>query len=394
MTQTRSGDDFGLRLGALFACLFFAIGIQFPFFPLWLKTRGLDAEAIGIVLAVPIVIRIVAVPVISRAVDRTGDLRAGLILTSFGSAIGFAIVGMAYGFGPILLAVALASLAAAPTVSLADAYALKGLALRHRAYGPLRLWGSIAFIAANLGTGLLLNALAPGELIWLIVAAFSVLGLSTLFMARIESTPLAPTGEARSAAVGHLWQSPQFLAIAVAASLIQASHALYYGFSTVDCTTKGLSGTTIGILWALGVAAEIVLFACSGRLALSPFALVGLGAAGAVIRWLAMAFDPALPILAAVQCLHGLSFGATHLGAIQFVARLAGDRKAAAAQGDFATLLAIGNAAATGGSGLLYGTLGDYGYVVMAAIAGAGAASLCLARRMQLRPRNRSDGTQ
>ena len=388
MTPARSGDDFGLRLAALFACLFFAIGIQFPFFPLWLKTRGLDAEAIGIVLAVPIVVRIVAVPVLSRAVDRAGNLRAGLMLTSFGAAIGFAIVGMAYGFGPILIAVAIASLAAAPTVSLADAYALRGLALRHRAYGPLRLWGSIAFIAANLGTGLLLGTLAPGGLIWLIVAAFSILGLSTLFVPRLDSAPLAPAGETPPSAAGHLWQSSQFLAIAVAASLIQASHALYYGFSTVDWTTKGLSSTTIGVLWALGVVAEIVLFACSGRLALSPFALVGLGAASAVIRWLAMIFDPALPMLAVVQCLHGLFFGATHLGAIQFVARLAGDRKAAAAQGDFATLLAIGNAAATGASGLLYGTLGDYGYAVMAAMAALGAASIGLARRMQLTPQN------
>jgi len=383
MIQRRSGDNFGLRLGVLFACLFLVIGIQFPFFPLWLKTRGLDAEGIGIVLATPIVIRIVAVPLVSRAVDRAGDLRGGLIVTAFGAAVGFAIVGLAYGFIPILLAVALASLAAAPITSLADAYALRGLSLRQRAYGPLRLWGSIAFIAANLGTGLLLNTLAPKNLVWLIVAGFVLVGSSALFLSRLDAAP-SSDAKADGKPSGHLWKAPGFLAIAIAASLIQASHALYYGFSTVDWTAKGLSSTTIGILWALGVVAEIVLFAFSGRLTLNPGTLVAIGAAGAVIRWFVMVFDPPLPLLACVQCLHGLSFGATHLGAIQFVARLAGDRKAAAAQGDFATLLAIGNAAATGAAGFLYGTLGDYSYAVMAAMAALGGLTIAAARRMHI----------
>ena len=38
------------------------------------------------------------------------------------------------------------------------------------AYGPVRLWGSVAFIAANLAGGVLLDMLAPRNLIWLIFA--------------------------------------------------------------------------------------------------------------------------------------------------------------------------------------------------------------------------------
>jgi PPP family 3-phenylpropionic acid transporter len=36
---------------------------------------------------------------------------------------------------------------------LLDAYALKGLALRGRAYSPVRLWGAGAFVIANFGAG-------------------------------------------------------------------------------------------------------------------------------------------------------------------------------------------------------------------------------------------------
>lgn len=381
MTPSTSADDFGLRLAVLYACLFIVIGIQFPFFPLWLKARGLDAEAIGIVLAMPILVRIFAVPVLNRAVDRVGDLRGGLIAAAFAGAAGFAIVGFAYGFVPILLAVAFASLVSGPLLSLADAYALKGLSARRRAYGPVRLWGSIAFIAANFSTGLLLAVMAIEHLIWLIVAAFALLGAATLWLRRPEAATFADAEPKPSAT--HLWRSPKFLAVAAAASLIQASHALYYGFSALDWTAKGISSTTIGLLWGLGVVAEIVLFAVSGRRPLDPMTLLAMGAAGAAIRWIAMASDPAFALLPLIQCLHGLSFGATHLGSIQFVARLAGDKRAAAAQGDFSTILAIGGAAAAGASGLLYEALGDNGYAAMAGMAAVGGACLILALRVR-----------
>jgi PPP family 3-phenylpropionic acid transporter len=157
-------------------------------------------------------------------------------------------------------------------------------------------------------------------------------------------------------------------------SLVQASHAVYYGFSTLDWTAKGLDGTAIGALWALGVAAEIVLFAFSARLptAIGPRALLAIGAAGAVVRWSAMAFDPPVALLPLLQCLHGLSFGASFLGAVQFLARATPDGEAATVQGDLATIQGVVTAAATGVSGLLYGRFGDLAYVAMAACAALG----------------------
>ena len=81
------------------------------------------------------------------------------------------------------------------------------------------------------------------------------------------STAAPPHAQRRSGAIRQiLWRSSVFVAVLIACSLVQASHALYYGFSTIDWTTKGLSDTAIGSLWALGVIAEILLFAASGFL--------------------------------------------------------------------------------------------------------------------------------
>jgi PPP family 3-phenylpropionic acid transporter len=166
---------------------------------------------------------------------------------------------------------------------------------------------------------------------------------------------------------------PGVLPVAVGASLIQASHAVYYGFATLDWTGRGLSGIAIGALWGLGVAAEIVLFAFSPRLpALTPRALLILGAAGAVVRWGVMALDPPAALLVPLQCLHALSFGAAYLGAVQFISRLAPEGEAATAQGDFSTLQGIVTAVATGLSGVLYGSFGSLAYGAMAACAAVG----------------------
>src|SRR5262249_31604452 len=62
-----------------------------------------------------------------------------------------------------------------PLMPLADAYAFLGLrrrgADRLPAYGPVRLWGSAAFIAGSFGAGFLLDVIAPRELIRLVVVA-------------------------------------------------------------------------------------------------------------------------------------------------------------------------------------------------------------------------------
>jgi PPP family 3-phenylpropionic acid transporter len=181
----------------------------------------------------------------------------------------------------------------------------------------------------------------------------------------------------------HLRQ-PAFLAIAAAGSLIQASHAVYYGFATLDWTQKGYAGPTIGVLWALGVVAEIVLFAFSARLpaAIGPAALILIGAAGAVLRWIATAMDPPFALLAPLQLLHALSFGATHLGTMMFLMRSAPEGGRAAAQGDIATANTLVMAAASALSGALYGAGGSLAYLAMAALAATGAACALVAARL------------
>ncbi len=81
---------------------------------------------------------------------------------------------------------------------LTDAYALRGVARYGLNYGPLRLWGSAAFVAGALACGLLVEVIAASHLIWVIasVAALGAVvsfGLQPLDGARTAAAPMSAT---------------------------------------------------------------------------------------------------------------------------------------------------------------------------------------------------------
>ncbi len=366
-------DRFGLRLSLFYGAFFLYAGLSMPFMPAWLAAKGLDAREIGIVLAAPMVVRVIAVPLSTRLADRLGLLQGALLAASLASVAGFALVGVLSGFAAIFWGFVLAAIAVAPVLPLGDAYALRALRGRMPRYGPVRMWGSVAFIAANLGGGLLLAQLGARHVIWAVVAALAFNAAAALLLA-----PLAPEARAQQAGrpQASLWRSGAFVAVVVGASLIQASHSVFYGFATLQWTARGIAGPAIGALWALGVVAEVLLFALSGRLvgALGPIRMIVLGGVGGIVRWGIMAFDPPTAALPPLQCLHALSFAATHLGTMHFLAQAVPAGRGATAQGDAAVVQGIVSAGAMSLSGVLVAAYGGLAYAAMAAAAALGTA--------------------
>ncbi len=373
---------FAPRLAALYAAMFAMLGIQLPFFPVWLKAKGLDAQLIGVVLAIPMIVRVFAIPIATRVADRRDALRAAIVIASCASVVGYAMTGFAAGAVAIVVAYGLASLAFTPVMPLTETYALRGLSARGQAYGPVRLWGSAAFIAGSFLAGYATDVMPARELIWLIVAALLITALTAYSLAPLSPTPAQPAETANTRK--SLLRDPAFVAVLAAASLIQASHAVYYGFSALQWRAAGLDGAAIAGLWALGVVAEIVLFAVSSRLPppVTPVVLILIGGGGAVLRWTAMACDPPALLLPWLQLLHALSFGATFFGSLNFVARSAPPGQSATAQGYLAIASGVVMAGSMGLSGLLYAAFGGVAYAAMALTGVAGGACAFVAYQL------------
>ena len=295
--------------------------------------------------------------------------RALIIGASALSVAGFAILGFADRWQSRSFSIA--SIVSTPIMLLAQVCKLRGLAQWGRAYGPVRLWGSAAFIVATFGAGFLLDVIEPLQLIWLVVAANRAYGGEVL------AGPLEPPcdGPRRiDPSVRWLLRDRTFLAFTAAASLIQASHAVY-GFSTIDWLAAGCRRRHDRERWASAWWPKCVV-AVSTRMpaAMTPTVMISIGAAGAVIRWTAMALEPPAVVLPAVQCLHALSFGATHLGTLAFVARVAPPGLGTIVQRLYRGRARTDDGRRHGSFRALYGRYGGLAYGAMAVAGFAGGA--------------------
>ncbi len=252
-------------------------------------------------------------------------------------------------------------------------------------YGWPRGIGSAAFIFGNVAMGFVLGLTTPDALlVWIVVAALGAAAAARWLLPPdpVHEGGVRVPGRDRLKGLGALLGDPVFMLAIVSTGLIQASHGFYNAFSALTWKAQGLPTALVGVLWGLGVAAEVgfLWFMEPWRRRVGPERLVVLGGTGAVVRWTCLALSPPLWLLLPLQALHALSFTATFLGTLQLIERLAPPTSASGAQ----TL----NSALSGGvliglttvaSGRLFDAVGARGYLAMSLVAALGlAGALCL----------------
>jgi PPP family 3-phenylpropionic acid transporter len=364
------------RFALLYGAQFLGFGAMMPFLPAILAEGGLDPGAIGLVLAAGSLLRVLAGPAIGRVADRAADPRRLLAACCVVAAAAGAGFGLAAGFAALLAVQLIHSAAAAPVIPLSDSQAAAAVRAGGFDYARVRAVGSATFIAGALAAGFAAEAAGPRVAAWLLAAGLLVTAMAALWL---PALPRA-SGAARGGLLAPLARA-DFRRALLAASLVQGSHAAYYGFATLHWQAAGLSTGFIGVLWALGVVAEIGLFLVGGRLAerLGTQGLVLLGALGGALRWTVTALTTEPIALVLVQPLHAASFGAMHLAAMRAMVALP-EGLAGRAQ----TLLAAAVGASTGlliwASGPVFEMVGGLVFLAMAALCVVAASMAWRAR--------------
>jgi PPP family 3-phenylpropionic acid transporter len=372
----------GARISIFFGAIFLAYGVIVPYFPVWLHARGLSPVEISTVTAAPLFVRLLFTPSVLQLADRLQDYR-GVIIAMAWSAVALALWASAVsGFWPILLVGVAFLLTIGTCLPLTETIAVAGVRTAGLDYGRMRLWGSITFIVANFAGGVLIEALGGGSGIWLIAFA-AALTVAAAYMLpepgeRKPAAVVNPSADWRTSLPVRLLNSRLFLLFLVAIGCTHGAHATFYTFGALHWQAQGLSAVWVGTLWAIGVTAEVVLFAFSAPIVrrFSPVQLIVAGAGAAVVRWSAMAFDPPLALLLPLQLLHAFTYGAAHLGAILFITRAVSPKGMGSAQAFYAVVAAglilgiVGLA-----SGALYERLGGHVYFLPAAVSLIGLAA-------------------
>jgi PPP family 3-phenylpropionic acid transporter len=374
------GRNLAFRYAAFYGAVFLAVGIYQPFWPVFLKSRGLSAAEIGLIFALTSWIRIVSTPAIAQIADRSGRAKATLVVAAALCLVVFTGFFEARGFWPILLVMLPAAVCFQPLIPLVESQTMAAVQRERLDYGRIRLWGSLTFILGTVGAGSMITDRAPGLVFYLVLGALALTLLAALALPaaparRHEGAPLNPL---------KLLRDRRFLLFLGTASLIQASHAAYYGFSALHWQAAGLSEATIGLLWAEGVAVEVLLFAFSGAVMAraGPAALLALAALAGMLRWTVLAATTDLGLLIAVQALHALTFGAAHLGAMHFIARAAPPGLGTTAQSLYSAVsggVAMGLAMLLAGA--LYEVAGGQAFLAMTALSAIGFGLALVLRR-------------
>ncbi len=364
---------------------FAAIGIHAPYFPLWLEAHGFRGVSMSLIAALSPALSAVAPPLIGALSDARGG-RGSLLSVVCGlaalamSALALAEAsGVARTFVVVFACVFVYASCRAPIILLADRIALESSG----DYGRRRLWGSVGFLLGALGFG---HLCPPEYARWLPGAVALALWSAFCVSLRLPRASRAPARGHLTGALRRLGRQPRMVFLLLGSSSFSFSHASYDLCGSLAFRDLGASSHTIGLLWATGVVAEVLLLARATQLLQAVPAerlLVASYAIGA-LRWLGMSALPSAEIGFLLQPLHGVSFGLVWISSLEVLRRASGPSALGGAQGVFMAANSAGGTLGILTFGPLYAASGATGVYQLAALAACGAvllSSLAVVRR-------------
>ena len=180
-------------------------------------------------------------------------------------------------------------------------------------------------------------------------------------------------------------RQPVVLAFLLVCFLMLVSHGPYYTFYSIYLEIHGYSRGMIGLLWAIGVMAEVIVFLLIHRILLTVDLrrLLLITFALTAARWVLIGyFIDNLSVLFFAQLFHAFSFGVFHAVSISLVHRFFIGRHQGRGQALYASL-SFGAGGAVGSllSGLLWDQIAHAALFTLAAIV-AGVAWVVVWRFM------------
>ncbi len=360
-------------LSGYYFFFFASLGAFLPYWGLYLKTLGFDPQAIGELMAVIMVTKVIGPNIWGWIADHTGAYMRMIRVAALIAVLAFSALLWVVDYWLILGALAFFSFFWNAALPLFEATTMNHLGDDVHHYSKIRLWGSIGFIFSVTALAPVFDRFDMRILPSIVLALLICIWLNTLW---VKDRKSQSPEEHHPRLLGTLKQQI-VVCLLIACMLTQASHGPYYTFFSIYLEGYGYSRTLIGMLWALGVVAEIVVFLFMhhwlylfGARNLFLIALLF-----TVVRWLLIANQAQdLSIMLLAQLMHAASFGLYHAAAIQMIHKLFPGKLQGRGQALYSSLsFGLGGAIGSFLSGYVWNGLGETWIYYMAAImAGVG----------------------
>ena len=311
--------EFGVR--ALFFSYFAFIGGISPYLSLYLSQQGHSIERIGVLMALPQLMRIIAPPFWGWLADATHRYRMMLRVSAMATLIlALAMPWAGSSYAAIFIVLSLLFFASAAQAPIAEATALSFSAGDTGVYGRIRLWGSIGFLLAVVLIGPILDRTGIARLPHALIVLLFLLVLVVWLVPETQAP--APVLRTRQTRVRERLKQPAVMLFFIAAFLMIFAHASLYAFFSLFLEQHGYSKTAIGVIWAIGVVIEIALFRVQKTLFVRFGAgtLLSLSLFTAALRFgLIAASAGNLIVIVFIQFLHAITFGVHHSACMAYL---------------------------------------------------------------------------
>ena len=294
---------------------------MYPYWPLYLQHLGFTPERIGLLLAVPMITKLIAPNLWAWLGDVTGRRLAILRLGSFLGLLCFLGITINQSFYWLAIVIGGYSFFWNAILPQYEVITLGFLKDKPERYSLVRVWGSVGFILAVLGGGYYFEHLSIELFPWVGIGLLACIFISSLLIPQSSE-------EVREHKRESLWRivrQPTVIAFLIAGTLLQMAHGAYYSFFSIYLEELGFSRTAIGFLWSIGVVAEVFIFMVMHTLLLKlgvRFVLIA-SLLLASLRWYMIGNGSEwLWLLILAQCLHAFTFGTFHAASIESIRRL------------------------------------------------------------------------
>jgi MFS transporter, PPP family, 3-phenylpropionic acid transporter len=380
----RSGPTPEFRASLFHASVYLSNGILAAYLAPWMTSKGLSAEQIGIVNAAPIFLVLISTVFIGRLADRASDWRVVITILSVIAALtSLGFIGVT-GFWAVLFVFTVCSTPINALLPVLDAATLHLTERRGTHFADVRVWATVGYVASAAIGGVIIGWLGAVAFVPLFIGACLVRAALAFQLPKFRGpdyVPAAPAG--KRAGLGEFLQ-PWFVLPCIAFSLINATHYFLVFMAALIWKADGVPEAYFGPLIAYSAFGEAVMMFLWPRLNLKISARTMLIIAGVVgvVRYVAMAFSPSLPLLFALQTTHAITYPFAYFGIVHFVANWTREHNAAEGQ-SFAFMLSQGFAVATFLTfGFLVQAIGGFTFFVAAGMCLVAAGATVVSLRM------------
>ncbi|MBL0714846.1 MAG: MFS transporter [Desulfosarcina sp.] len=307
-----------LYLRAQYFMYFGVLGIYLPYFNLYCYHLDFSGTQIGLLSGLRSATLVIFPFLWGLLADRFARRKSIYLTCTLMAALAWSAFLLTRQFGLMMIITGLYGIFYAPLISFLEAYSMDILGEDKKAYGRVRLWGSVSFILVVTALGPLIDRFGIAIIIPLILAGSFCQAAGAL---KLPSMPLIP--KTRSARRPRMeWQRAGVFLFC--GFLMLVSHGTYYGFFSIHLEQIGLPSTFIGIAWAVAVAAEIVVMFYSNRLFdhVSLEKVLFFSFLGAALRWGLLFLFTSPAVILVSQALHACTYGTFHMASIIYMDRL------------------------------------------------------------------------